>query len=76
MGHSKYLASISAAIIPLFLISSHKAYLDPGTGSIIIQLLIGVIVGGLVSVRIFWSKIRARFKGSFQQGKKHEGSKR
>jgi hypothetical protein len=76
MGHSRYLVSISAVIIPLYLISPHKAYLDPGTGSIIIQLLIGVIVGGLVSIRIFWSKIRARFKGLSQQGKKHAGSKR
>jgi hypothetical protein len=76
VGYSKYLVSISAAIIPLYLISPHKAYLDPGTGSIIIQLLIAVIIGGLVSIRIFWGKIRARFKGVFQQGKKHAGSKR
>ena len=33
------------------------AYLDPGTGSYITQILIGVILGGLYAVKIYWKKI-------------------
>jgi len=41
------------------------AYLDPGTGSLIIQVLIGTLVGGLVIIKIFWTRIKIFFKGLF-----------
>lgn len=34
------------------------AYLDPGSGSFIIQLLIGGIVGLLLVIRTFWGRIK------------------
>ena len=37
------------------------AYLDPGSGSLIIQLLVAAILGGLVTIRMFWSKILTLF---------------
>lgn len=37
------------------------AYLDPGSGSFILQLLIAGILGGLVALRMSWGKIKARF---------------
>lgn len=37
------------------------AYLDPGSGSFILQLLIAGILGGLVALRMSWSKLKARF---------------
>lgn len=37
------------------------AYLDPGSGSFILQLLVAGILGGLVALRMSWSKIKARF---------------
>jgi hypothetical protein len=33
------------------------AYLDPGSGSFIIQILIASLAGALLSLRIFWSRI-------------------
>ncbi len=33
------------------------AYLDPGSGSLIIQIIIGGILAGLVAVRLYWSRI-------------------
>lgn len=33
-------------------------YLDPGSGSIIIQLIIGAVLGLGVVVRVFWGKIK------------------
>ena len=37
-------------------------YLDPGTGSFIIQMLLAGLLGIAVAVRIYWKKIIAFFK--------------
>jgi len=36
-------------------------YLDPGSGSILIQIIIGVVFAVGVGVKLFWSKIKAVF---------------
>ena len=36
-------------------------YLDPGSGSFLIQLLIAVLLGLAVAVRASWSKIKGWF---------------
>jgi hypothetical protein len=46
------------------------AYIDPGTGSLLIQVLIGVIVGGLVVAKIFWNRVKTFFKGLFSRSSK------
>lgn len=38
---------------------AYCAYLDPGSGSFIIQLLIGLIAGLAVLLRTQWGRIRA-----------------
>ena len=48
------------------------AYLDPGTGSVILQMGIAALVGGLFAVKIFWSRIRAFFKSLWARGPKSE----
>jgi hypothetical protein len=40
------------------------AYLDPGTGSAILSIIIGLFVSILVVVRQFWYKIRLFFTGN------------
>lgn len=42
------------------LFSPHP-YLDPGSGSFIIQILIASLLGIGLAVRTYWSKIKARF---------------
>lgn len=37
------------------------AYLDPGTGSMILQVLLGGIAGALVVVKLYWKKIKRFF---------------
>ncbi len=34
------------------------AYLDPGTGSYILQLVIAFLLGGSLVIRIYWKKIK------------------
>jgi hypothetical protein len=43
------------------------AYLDAGTGSYIIQMLIAVVVGGLFIIKMWWKKIIALFRGLFNR---------
>ncbi|MDH3737616.1 MAG: hypothetical protein OER92_00375 [Alphaproteobacteria bacterium] len=40
------------------------AYLDPGTGSIILQLLLGGVAGGLVVFKLYWHKFKGIFVGN------------
>jgi hypothetical protein len=39
-------------------INDAYAYLDPGTGSIIVQGIIGAIAGGLVVGKLYWYKLK------------------
>ena len=41
------------------------AYIDPGTGSLMIQLLIGVLAGAAVAARIYWVRVKGFFKNLF-----------
>ncbi len=34
------------------------AYLDPGTGSIILQMVLGGVAGGLVVIRLYWARLK------------------
>lgn len=54
---------------------SVQAYLDPGTGSYMIQLLVGVFAGSLFAVKIFWGRIRVTLKSAILKIRKHEQSK-
>lgn len=47
------------------------AYLDPGTGSYVLQLLIGAILGGVFAIKLFWLKI-VKFLNNLFSTKKHE----
>ena len=47
-----------------------STYLDPGSGSYLLQLLVAAILGGAVAVRMNW----ARLKGWFSRKDKAEAS--
>jgi len=44
------------------------AYLDPGSGSYIFQLIMGVLLGGVFAVTVFWKKMKIFFKRIFYKG--------
>ena len=44
------------------------AYLDPATGSIILQLVLGGIVGAGAIIKLYWAKV----KGVFQKASPDE----
>jgi hypothetical protein len=38
-------------------------YLDPGSGSFLIQLLLAALLGGAFAIKIYWKKIKVLFTG-------------
>ena len=43
---------------------SAHAYLDPGTGSMIVQVVVGSFLAGLYTVKTYWHRIKNYFKRS------------
>ncbi len=68
--------AVKAAIILCFALlilpNTAHAYLDPGTGSYILQLLAAGIFAGLFAVKIFWQKIRSFFSALFSKSEKEQ----
>ena len=45
-----------------------QAYLDPGTGSYVLQLLLGTALGGLFALGVFWRRVVAFVRRIFERG--------
>jgi hypothetical protein len=66
MKHSKYLANSVVFALLLVLASTHEAYayIDPGTGSYVMQLIIAGLVGVGFAIKIYWGRIKGFFSRS------------
>lgn len=53
----------SLATVFTYPLKNGHAYLDPGSGSFILQLLIASLVGGFFIVKSYWKRILAFFRG-------------
>ena len=51
-------------------ISDAYAYLDPGSGSVIIQMLIGALIGIGVTMKLYWIQIKYKLSSIFSSSKK------
>mgnify|MGYP001093127657 FL=1 len=61
----KFRSGVSILAILMILghlsISDAYAYLDPGSGSIIIQMLVGTLVGVGIVLKLYWQKFKMKF---------------
>jgi len=53
--------------ISAYFISDAQAYLDGGTGSMILQLLLGGLVGLGAVIKLYWYKFKAFFSKKFSK---------
>jgi O-antigen/teichoic acid export membrane protein len=53
-----------------FFTSSAYAYLDPGTGSIILQAIVGAFAAFFSTIYIFWEKVKFFFRKVFKKDNK------
>lgn len=58
---------ISLFILLFLGVSNAYAYLDPGTGSLIVQVLIASAVSALFAIKIFWKRLTAFFRKVFHK---------
>lgn len=56
-------------------ITNANAYLDPGTGSIILQAILAFIAGAAATVSLWWVNFKTFIKKIFKQDKKDSETK-
>ena len=42
-------------------VSEAFAYIDPGSGSVVIQMVIAALVGAGIAIKVFWEKLKYKF---------------
>lgn len=62
-------------LLIFFLPSNAYAYLDPGTGSIILQAILGFIAAAVASVSIYWTKFKLLLNKIFNKKKQENDIK-
>ena len=65
--------SIIATLSTLCFPGNAYAYLDPGTGSMLLQGLIAGLMGALYTIKIYWARIKSFFGRSKNDEKKDPG---
>tara|TARA_B100000989_G_scaffold274527_1_gene233402 strand:- start:1234 stop:1446 length:213 start_codon:yes stop_codon:yes gene_type:complete len=63
---------LNTIVLFFFLISNAYAYLDPGSGSIILQAILGFIAASLATISFYWSKLKIFLNKLFKKNKKSE----
>ena len=48
-------------VLLLLMFTDAVAYLDPGTGSMLLQVILGGVAAVGVAVKLYWHKLRAAF---------------
>ena len=61
---------ITSFIFVIFISNNAFAYLDPGTGSIILQAIVGAFAAFLSTLYIFWEKVKIFFRKVFKKNNK------
>lgn len=75
MRHLRLSAVIVVIFTFLFLVfgaTKAQAYIDPGTGSYILQVTIGLLLGASLTIKIFWGKIKTFLASYFSKEKKDD----
>lgn len=64
--------SLAAAGALVAISTPAHAYIDPGTGGMLLQLLLGGVAGGLVVGKLYWLRFKEGFQSIFGRGAKSE----
>ena len=69
-----FTVTFNVLILCIMLLFSQNvyAYLDPGTGSYILQMLIATVVGGLFVAKLYFQKLKGFLEKIFSKGKNDE----
>ena len=57
-----YFVVLFVAVTIFVFPKTSAAYLDPGTGSFVFQIIIAGVVGGLYTIKTYWRNIKGFFR--------------
>ena len=60
------LGIVSVVVLNTILVDEAFAYIDPGSGSLVIQMIVGALVGVGVTIKVYWERIKMKLS-SFSQ---------
>jgi len=63
------LRAILAGAFLVLLPSLASAYIDPATGSYVLQLLLAGLLGALFALKVFWHRAVGFVRGLFRRGR-------
>ena len=63
---------IFTLVVYLLMVSKSLAYIDPGTGSIILQAILGLIAVAITTISFYWNKFKLLIMKLFKKEKKSE----
>lgn len=63
-------AALLAALLLLVSTRPAEAYLDPGTGSMVLQAVIAAIAAAAVALKLYWTRLKSLF------GRKRAGAEK
>ena len=72
MSPTDYELKIFAALLFGANLLKPAGYLDPGSGSYLLQLLIAGALGALFALRHYWSRVKGFFSGLFRKSSDDE----
>jgi nitrate/nitrite transporter NarK len=65
-------ALVVLCLLPLVFITDAHAYLDPGTGSYILQMIVAGLLGAAFAIKLFWMRIKRFFADVFSRSGRNE----
>ena len=70
--HNKAPVLLVSTLLVLIFPKHVHAYIDPGTGSYIFQVILAGILGGLFAIKLYWKKITSVFLRLFNRSKEQK----
>lgn len=67
MFNNLKITSIAVLLLSVVFIRTAHAYLDPGTGSYIVQIIIATMIGSSFAIKLVWKNISTFLKGMFSK---------
>jgi hypothetical protein len=74
MKNSVFFVLLNVFLIVAGFANSAWAYLDPGTGSMVLQLLLGGVAGAIVILKLYWRRFVGLFRGNTREEAENSSS--
>lgn len=57
-----------AIVFSSLVVAPASAYIDPGTGSYVFQILVAALFSGLYAIKLYWQKLKDYLTGAKKEG--------